>query len=54
MELVLAAAVLVHPSPLVGTEAFLTVTVFDPLYVPGTGSAFLGANVMVQPLSYAT
>ena len=43
------AVVLVHPEPLVATLAFVTVSVFEPLYLPFILPAFLGKAVMVQP-----
>jgi hypothetical protein len=42
------AVVLVHPVPLVGILAFVTVSVFLPLYTPFTPPAAVGSAVMVQ------
>jgi hypothetical protein len=45
------AVVLVHPEPLVGIEAFVTVSVFLSLYAPFTLAGPDGAAVIVQPES---
>lgn len=45
---VVVAVVLVHPEPLVLILAFVTVSVFLPLYLPFTPAAALGSAVMVQ------
>ncbi len=45
------AVVLVHPEPLVGILPLVTVSVFEPLYLPFTLSAFFGAAVIAQPES---
>ncbi len=45
----MVAVVLVHPEPLVGIGAFVTVTVFESLYLPFTLTDPDGAAVIVQP-----
>jgi len=46
---VVVAVVLVHPVPLVGILALVTVSVLTPLYFPATPADPLGAAVIVQP-----